>query len=76
MVSMVLFFTIFWMNQNNSSNIFVFMFNIMLPSRMIFIHNISCFISLPRGFAILATAWKVSKYGPEKTPYLDTFHAV
>ena len=22
------------------------------------------------------TAWKVSKYGPEKTPYLDTFHAV
>ena len=22
------------------------------------------------------TTWKVSKYGPEKTPYLDTFHAV
>ena len=22
------------------------------------------------------TAWKVSKYGPEKTPYLDTFHVV
>ena len=22
------------------------------------------------------TAWKVSKYGPEKTSYLDTFHAV
>ena len=22
------------------------------------------------------TAWKVSKYGPEKTHYLDTFHAV
>ena len=22
------------------------------------------------------TAWKVSKYGPEITPYLDTFHAV
>ena len=24
----------------------------------------------------MATAWNVSKYGPEKTPYLDTFHAV
>ena len=24
----------------------------------------------------IPTAWKVSKYGPEKTPYLDTFHAV
>ena len=23
-----------------------------------------------------STAWKVSKYGPEKTPSLDTFHAV
>ena len=23
-----------------------------------------------------STAWKVSKYGPEKTPYLDTFHTV
>ena len=22
------------------------------------------------------TAWKVSKYGPEITPYLETFHAV
>ena len=22
------------------------------------------------------TVWKVSKYGPEKTPYLDTCHAV
>ena len=22
------------------------------------------------------TVWKVSKYGPEKTPYLDTFHTV
>ena len=22
------------------------------------------------------TAWKVSKYEPEITPYLDTFHAV
>ena len=22
------------------------------------------------------TAWKVPKHGPEKTPYLDTFHAV
>ena len=22
------------------------------------------------------TAWKVYKYGPEITPYLDTFHAV
>ena len=22
------------------------------------------------------TAWKVSEYGTEKTPYLDTFHAV
>ena len=22
------------------------------------------------------TAWKESKYGPEITPYLDTFHAV
>ena len=22
------------------------------------------------------TAWKVSKHGPEKTPYLDTFHTV
>ena len=22
------------------------------------------------------TAWKLSKYGPEITPYLDTFHAV
>ena len=22
------------------------------------------------------TAWKMSKYGPEKTPYLDIFHAV
>ena len=22
------------------------------------------------------TAWKVSKYGPEKTPYFDTVHAV
>ena len=22
------------------------------------------------------TVWNVSKYGPEKTPYLDTFHAV
>ena len=22
------------------------------------------------------TAWKVSKYGPEKAPYLGTFHAV
>ena len=22
------------------------------------------------------TAWKVSKYGPEKTPYLNIFHAV
>ena len=37
--------------------------------------------------AVIDTAWKVSKYGdfsgpyfpvfgPEKTPYLDTFHAV
>ena len=25
---------------------------------------------------IVVTAWKVSKYGPEKTPYLDTFHSV
>ena len=25
---------------------------------------------------IFLTVWKVSKYGPEKTPYLDTFHAV
>ena len=24
----------------------------------------------------LTLAWKVSKYGPEMTPYLDTFHAV
>ena len=23
-----------------------------------------------------STAWKVSKYGPEITPYLDTFHPV
>ena len=22
------------------------------------------------------TAWEVSKYGPEKPPYLDTFHVV
>ena len=27
-------------------------------------------------FDINHTAWKVSKYGPEITPYLDTFHAV
>ena len=26
--------------------------------------------------AVNHTAWNVSKYGPEKTPYLDTFHAV
>ena len=26
--------------------------------------------------SITTNAWKVSKYGPEKTPYLDTFHAV
>ena len=25
---------------------------------------------------IMGTAWKVSKYGAEKTPYLDTFHVV
>ena len=24
----------------------------------------------------LSTVWKVSKYGPEKTLYLHTFHAV
>ena len=23
-----------------------------------------------------STIWEVSKYGPEKTPYLDNFHAV
>ena len=23
-----------------------------------------------------STAWKVSKYRPEKNPYLDTFHTV
>ena len=28
------------------------------------------------GFGVTNTAWKVVKYGPEKTPYLDTFHAV
>ena len=26
-------------------------------------------------FASKITAWKVSRYGPEKTPYLETFHA-
>ena len=25
---------------------------------------------------LITTAWNVSKYGPEITPYLDTFHAV
>ena len=25
---------------------------------------------------VIFTAWKVSKYGPEKNPYLETFHAV
>ena len=25
---------------------------------------------------VVYTAWKVSKYGPEKNPYLDTFHVV
>ena len=29
-----------------------------------------------RWIRIFGTAWKVFKYGPEKTPYLDTFHAV
>ena len=27
-------------------------------------------------FALKTTAWKVSKYEPEKTLYLDNFHAV
>ena len=27
-------------------------------------------------FVIRSTAWKVSKYVPEKISYLDTFHAV
>ena len=26
--------------------------------------------------AFILTTWKVSKYRPEKTPYLDTFHSV
>ena len=25
---------------------------------------------------LICTAWKVSKYGPEVTPYLESFHAV
>ena len=25
---------------------------------------------------VSSTAWKVSKYGQQKTPYLDTFHTV
>ena len=29
-----------------------------------------------RWLIILSTIWKVSKYGPEITPYMDTFHAV
>ena len=37
-------------------------------------------VTFPRNFLpwifCLYTAWKVSKYGPEKTPHLDTFHAV
>ena len=24
---------------------------------------------------IICTAWNLCKYGPEETPYLDTFHA-
>ena len=24
----------------------------------------------------ISTVWNVSKYGPEKTPYLDAFHAM
>ena len=36
-----------------------------------------CFILPNRPYALATlTAWKVSKYGPEKTPYLDLFHAV
>ena len=29
-----------------------------------------------RTLGLANNTWKVSKYGPEKTPYLGTFHAV
>ena len=52
------------------------------PNFTILDHTVTCTVKI-----VIVTAWKVSQYGgfscpnvgkyrPEKTPYLDTFHAV
>ena len=45
-------------------------------SKMQFMFNANSQIMILRKENKSYTAWKVSKYGPEKIPYLDTFHTV
>ena len=43
-----------------------------IPSNLKIIANTIILVTIKNN----NTAWKVSEYGPEKTPYLYTFHAV
>ena len=64
-------------NHLNNHIRILFTFSIYIFSFIFDINNPFFIIWLPICLIYLHyTAWKVPKYGPEKTPYLDTFHAV
>ena len=49
----------------------------MLKMSVMWVHDGSMVWNYTIGnFLLILTAWTVYKYGPEKTPYLDTFHTV